>query len=91
MDGGRDGPERMDGGRDGPGRLAGRLGALREYVATNRRTVAVDLAVLTAWALLLVAIVVLGRLPRAILYVGLLAGVVSYSLVARWRDDGWPR
>lgn len=64
------------------------LRSLRGYVASHRRTVVVDLVVLTAWTFLLLVLAVFLRTPRELVYVGILAGVVSYSLVAKWRDQG---
>lgn len=74
----------MADGRWRPGR---HLRTLRTFVDEHRRTLAVDVAVLTVWALLLVALVVLARFPREVLYAGLFAGVVSYSLLAGWRES----
>lgn len=62
------------------------LRGLRAYVVANRRTVAVDVVVLTGWTLLLLLLAIVVRAPRELVYAGVLAGVVSYSLVAKWHD-----
>lgn len=59
---------------------------LRTFVDEHRRTLAVDFVFLTVWALLLFALFLIGYASLEMFYVGLFAVVVSYSLVANWRE-----
>lgn len=71
----------MSDGRRRPRRAARVLAA---FLAESWRTLLVDVALLTGWTLALLALVRLGGWPPWVLYAGLLAGAVGYSLLASW-------
>lgn len=58
--------------------------AFSRYLRERRLTVAVDLALLAAWAFGLLWLVELLAWPDWAYHAGLLAGVAAYSLVAGW-------